>query len=127
MNSMEAIRESKAIRWMVLLMAGIILNLSIDPPDREAPGVAEDPTINDIESIVELVAEQLLGIENFLPENDESDDSGFAKKALDHRCTPILALLDMPHDRQVMVITYPFAEQFTVQYEPEPRVPPPWA
>lgn len=104
-----------------------MFNLSIDAPDRETPGQPEDLSINDIESIVELVAEQLLGIENFLPEHDESDDSGFAKKGLDYRCTRDVNLLAVPEQCAFAVITYPFSEQFTVQSKPEPRVPPPWA
>ena len=110
--------------WVVLLM---LLNLSIDPPDSEAPGQEEDISVNEIESVVELVAEQWLGLEDFLPEGDESDDSGFAKKLVEYRCTTGLVDLLTPQAMKGMALTYPFAEQFTVQYEPEPRVPPPWA
>jgi len=124
---LNSLRQHLVFRVLWGSLCVILLNVSIDPPDREAPGQQEDTSINEIESLVELVAEEWLGIENFLPEHDESDENGFAKKGLDYRCTRILALLDTPNDHLVTVITYPFAEQFTVQYEPEPRVPPPWA
>ena len=127
MNTLSHLRESKAVRWMVLLMAGVIFNLSIDPPDREANGVAEDLSQNDIESIVELVAEQWLGIEDFLPEHDESDETGFAKKTTDYRCTRAGVAFMVPDRPAEAVVGYPFADHFTAQYEPEPRVPPPWA
>jgi hypothetical protein len=128
MKSLGAIRESKAIRWMVLLLAGIIMNLSIDPPDREAPGVAEDLTFNDVESIAELVGEQFLGLTDLFPESDEPDGgTDLAKKALEYRCTRYAALLNEPGKERMVVMSYPYAEHFTVQYKPEPRVPPPWA
>ena len=124
---LNTLRQHIAVRVFWGVLALVLLNLSIDPPDKEAPGQQEDLSVNEIESIVELVAEQWLGLEDFLPEHDESDDSGFAKKGLDYRCTRMLALLDMPTDQRVTVITYPFSEHFTAQYKPEPRVPPPWA
>lgn len=124
---MHHLRNNTASRWLVLFVVAVIFNLSIDPPDREAPGMPEDLSVNEIESFVELVAEQWLAIEDFLPEHDESDDSGFAKKGFDYRCTRTANLLALPELRTVAVINYPFSEHFTVQYEPEPRVPPPWA
>jgi hypothetical protein len=112
---------------MVLFMAAVIFNLSIDPPDREANGVAEDLSQNDIESIVELVAEQWLCIEDFLPEHDESDETGFAKKTTDYRCTRSFVSFMVPDSQAIEVVNYPFADQFTAQLEPVPRVPPPWS
>jgi len=124
---MHHLRNSKACPWLVSLLAAVIFNLSIDPPDRESPGMPEDLSVNEIESFVELVAEQWLAIEDFLPEHNESDDSGFAKKGFDYRFARSRNLLAVPEQRAVAVITYPFSERFTVQYKPEPRVPPPWA
>lgn len=127
MPVLERIRKatwSKYFTWGLLLG---FLNLSIDPPDREAPGQREDTTINEIESLVELIAEQWLGIDDFLPEHDESDDSGFLKKGLGYRCTRHVALISKPAENWCVVTTYLFADRFTAQYEPEPRVPPPWA
>lgn len=115
---------SRALAWCLLIG---LLNISIDPPDREARGVAEDTSINEIESVVELVTEELLGMDDFLPEHDESDESGFAKKGMDYRCTRYAALVSKPDDARCVVLSYPFADHFTAQYEPEPRVPPPWA
>jgi len=124
---MDVLRKHWAGRSLVLLMAGIILNLSIDPPDREAMGMLEDTSVNEIESFVELVAEQWLGIEDFLPEHDESDDTGSVKKGLEFAGTRYTISLDKVDKERHLLISYPFADHFTAQYEPEPRVPPPWA
>lgn len=124
---MDVLRKHWAGRSLVLLMAGIILNLSIDPPDREALGMLEDTSVNEIESFVELVAEGWLGVEDFLPEHDESDDAGSVKKGLEFPGTRYTLSLDKDSKERFLLISYPFADHFTAQYEPEPRVPPPWA
>lgn len=54
-------------------MAIHILNFSIDSPDATSDSIAEDLSINDIESISELVLEHVLGFENMISEHDEPD------------------------------------------------------
>lgn len=127
MPVLERIRKARWSKYFTWGLLFGLLNLSIDPPDREAPGQPEDISINDIESFVELIAEQWLGIEDFLPEHDESDDSGFAKGLKDYRCTRHEVALFAPGEKCLVRLIYPFSDQFTAQYEPEPRVPPPWA
>lgn len=56
-------------------MALHILNLSVDVQDPQPEGVPEDLSYNDMESVVEIILEQVLGIENAIPEYEE-DDSG---------------------------------------------------
>jgi hypothetical protein len=109
-----------------MLLLGL-LNLSIDPPDRESRGMAEDTSFNDIESIAELVGEQWMGIIDIFPEHDEPDEEGgFAKQLVEYRCTQTQVTVRISN-AAAGAMNYPFAENFTVQYEPEPRVPPPWA
>ena len=60
-------------RTMALLMALYVFNFSIDSPDGHPDTVAEDLSVNDIESVYELVAETILGIENAVEERDERD------------------------------------------------------
>lgn len=127
MSVFESLRSAACFRLLTWSLLLGFLNLSIDPPDREAPGQREDTTINEIESFVELIAEYWFGLVDFLPEHDETDDNGFAKKGADYRCTRHAALVSNPTEVCCVVVTYPFADHFTAQYEPEPRVPPPWA
>lgn len=62
-----------AHRVICFLLAVYTFNFSIDSPDAHPDTVAEDLSVNDIESIFELVAEHFLGIENAVEERDERD------------------------------------------------------
>lgn len=67
--------------WIGLTL--FIFNFSIDAPDAFGDNVAEDLSFNDIESISELILEDLLGIYDACPEHDENDledEGGFCKK-----------------------------------------------
>ncbi|MCK8492743.1 MULTISPECIES: hypothetical protein [Spirosoma] len=66
-------------RFLCLLMALHVINVSIDAPDPYAhpryPGERrEDLSINEIESFGELLLEECFGFENAIPEHEESDD-----------------------------------------------------
>jgi hypothetical protein len=66
-------------RLFYLLMAFYVINASIDAPDgyvtRNAQGECrEDLTVNDIESLGELVLEGVFDLSNAIPEHDEADD-----------------------------------------------------
>lgn len=70
---MKFFRKNKAIKFVWLLLAVHILNCSIDPPDILPESTPEDLSVNEIESMTELVAEDILDIENAVPEEDEHD------------------------------------------------------
>jgi hypothetical protein len=66
-------------RLFCLLMAFYVINVSIDAPDgyvtRDSQGsYREDLTINEIESIGELILEDFFDLKNAIPEHDESDE-----------------------------------------------------
>lgn len=54
-------------------MAIYVLNCSVDMPDEHADHVPEDLQINDQESIVELILEVGLGMEDAIPEQEDAD------------------------------------------------------
>ena len=56
-------------------MALHIFNISVDTPDAQPESVPEDLSINDMESVVEIVLEKGLGIDNAIAEHDEPDES----------------------------------------------------
>jgi len=66
-------------------MALHILNFSIDPPDALDEGQAEDLSYNEIESVTEWFAEDVLNIKNAFKERDEHDqnNSSLIKKAFE--------------------------------------------
>jgi hypothetical protein len=75
---MKFFRNNIFRRIFCILMAIHIFNLSVDTKDAQPDCVAEDLSINDQETIVEIVLEKVLGIENAIAEQDEPDqeDSG---------------------------------------------------
>jgi hypothetical protein len=56
-------------------MAFHMLNVCVDMPDAAPDYVPEDLTVNDIETVVELVLEKALDIDNAIEEQDEADDT----------------------------------------------------
>lgn len=47
--------------------------MSIDPKDVQPAWMQEDLTLNEIESIIELVSEDILGFSDAIPEHEEAD------------------------------------------------------
>ncbi|MFD1141002.1 hypothetical protein ACFQ4C_07775 [Larkinella insperata] len=72
-------------RLFCLLMAFYVINLSIDAPDYSRVDVYgqyhDDLTINEIESVGELVLEKWLGLTDVIPEHDEPDEDGTLTKS----------------------------------------------
>lgn len=60
-------------KFFSLLLALHILNFSIDSQDAAPDHIAEDLTLNDIESFYEFFLEDIIGIENAVEERDERD------------------------------------------------------
>lgn len=77
------VRKSFLVPYLWLALSLVIFNLSIDIPDPLPDSVSENLTVNDIESISELVIEKILGFENAFVEYDDhdlEDEGGFCKK-----------------------------------------------
>ena len=70
------IRNSRTLRLLWFLLAAHFLNISVDSEDIRPDYTAEDLSINDQESVVEIVLEQFLDIDNAIAEHDESDAEG---------------------------------------------------
>lgn len=70
---LERIRNSKLNKVFWGLICFYLLNISIDTPDRYPEFIPEDLTINDQESIIEFIFEQVLQIENAFEEYDDFD------------------------------------------------------
>ena len=73
---MKLFQRHIAFRYLWMLIALHILNFSIDNPDMQTPGSPEDLNYNEMESIVELLFENVLGIQNAIPEFDDADNDG---------------------------------------------------
>lgn len=80
---MHSIRRNIFLKYLWIGLALFIFNFSIDAPDAFGDAVPEDLSYNDIESITELILEDVLGIYNAFPEheeNDPEDEGGRCKK-----------------------------------------------
>ena len=62
-------------RLFCILMAFHIFNVSVDMPDTQPDYIAEDLSVNDMESVIEIVLEKGLDIENAIAEHDEHDEN----------------------------------------------------
>ncbi len=58
-----------------------LLNISVDMADPNPEHIPEDLSINDQESIVEIVVEQVLGYEDAFKEYDDNDSEDHNKKS----------------------------------------------
>lgn len=70
---MRYFRKHILSRIVWVFMALHILNCSIDSPDAQPDSVPENLSYNDIESVAELIIEQIMGFDNVIPEQDEHD------------------------------------------------------
>jgi hypothetical protein len=68
------------LKWMSLFMALYILNLSVDAPDAHIHAVKDNLSINDQESVIELIVEKVLDFDNAIPEYDDDDTESSFKK-----------------------------------------------
>jgi hypothetical protein len=77
------IRAQRFFNWFWLFMALYQLNISADAPDTSPNAVCENLSYNDVETMTEWVLEEVLDIENAIPEHDdpdrEDDESSGAK------------------------------------------------
>lgn len=72
---MQQIRRHLLTRFLCGLVAVVILNLSVDAPDLYDNAVPEDLSYNDVESVIEWALEDVLNIENAIPEHDDDDQN----------------------------------------------------
>jgi len=70
---MKFFRSNIISRIFCFLMAIHIFNLSVDTKDASPDSIAEDLSFNDQETIVELLLEKVIGIDNAISEQDEPD------------------------------------------------------
>ncbi|MCU0443599.1 MAG: hypothetical protein MUE85_01680 [Microscillaceae bacterium] len=71
---MKFFRKNIIFRILCFVVIFQLLNFSIDAPDAQPDYLPENLAINDIESIVELVLEDFLGLEDAISEQDEPDE-----------------------------------------------------
>jgi len=129
---MKFIREHIIFRCLWFVLALNILNLSVDTPDAQPSHISEDLSVNDMESIVEIVLEQICGINNAILEHDEPGDeenNGLnAKKVVDFSNHQSINKLQSTIPKIHLVKNFiSYQGKYSEQFHPEIVPPPPKA
>jgi hypothetical protein len=129
---MKIIREHIAFRLLWLVLALHIFNCSVDTPDLQPDSVPEDLSYNDMESVVEIVLEQVLDINNAIAEHDENDtDEGSGgltiKKGVDFSYYESYFTVSFSNTVRTICKDFNYIDGFTSQFHPELTPPPPKA
>src|ERR1035437_9819983 len=108
---MNFVRTNIFGKIICFLFALHILNISVDSPDPQPEWVPEDLSVNDMESISEIVCEQILHIDNAFPENDDQDNADHGAPAAFHFSPllivsqPLLSIIPVPSSFPIYVKT----------------------
>ncbi|MBD3629023.1 hypothetical protein [Cyclobacterium sp.] len=70
---MQVAKNSRFLKGFWIFMALYLLNCSVDAGDENPNHLPEDLSINDQESMIEIVLEIGLGIEDAIPESEDAD------------------------------------------------------
>lgn len=71
---LSVIKTNKSISYLWVILAFYMLNISVDATDSLYCNQIEDLTINNQESIIEIVVEKIFGFENAIVEQDDNDN-----------------------------------------------------
>jgi hypothetical protein len=77
---LRQIRNSVVVKSLWGLLGLFLLNISVDTEDPNPEYLPEDLSINDQESIIEIIVEQVLGYEDAFKEYDDHDTEDHNKK-----------------------------------------------
>ncbi len=113
-------------------MAFHIFNISVDTPDADPGSVPEDLSYNDMESVVEIVLEKMLGYDNAIVERDEPGDENDHSQTFEIQkeftyCNFHTFSFSFRIPVNVVKINTPYNQQFICSYSSEITPPPPKA
>ncbi|MDX1651613.1 MAG: hypothetical protein R3277_03915 [Brumimicrobium sp.] len=98
----RAIRENNFFNLLCGIFALFLLNLSAETIDKNPSHLPEDLTVNDQESIVEIILEKILGYENAISEHEDNDTGQRGKKS---SFKPDLASIFIPVAEPVQILS----------------------
>jgi hypothetical protein len=113
-------------------MAVHIFNCSVDTPDPNPESIPEDLCYNDMESIIEIVLEQIFEIDNAIAEHEENDtDDGCGglsiKKVVDFSYYDNKSKISFLNDVSSCFKRINYKDNFNSLFRPELNTPPPKA
>lgn len=126
---MKSFRKYFVFRVFWLVMALHIFNCSVDAPDAQPESFPENLTYNDMESVVEIVLEQVFDIKNAITETDDNDNentsSVTAKGPVEWYTPPQSFVLAYPKYFVAIDRTFSYEEKYFKLFHPEIVIPPP--
>lgn len=126
---MVSIRETKIFKYFWVLMALHFINGSVDPVDLRNLSAREDLSLNEMESISEIIAEQILDIEDCFPEHDEPFEDGNTPieqvKHLSQFLPTLNNLAVVFSDESGLQLLTSYSRRLNTQFSPEISLPPP--
>jgi hypothetical protein len=128
---MRAIKQHIFFRFIWLFLAIHIFNLSVDTRDSRPDYMPEDLSFNDLESVAEIVLEQVLNINDAFAEHDENDseDMGSIEPEEEILFCHRFKFECVRFSRHNLKLLYSdnYIEQYSSQFHPEIVPPPPKA
>lgn len=127
---MDFLRSHIVSRCLRLILALHILNCSVDTFDLHSNAVSENLSHNDMESIVEIMLEGVLQIDNAFAEHDEQDGEGdglVMKMGVDLSCHDNSGQLPFFNALPAKCRLNGNSDSFASQFHPELISPPPKA
>lgn len=126
---MKFIREHTIFKVLWFVMALHILNCSVDMPDTKSDNISENSSCNDMESIVEIILEQVLGIDNAIAEFDEQDSDSYKDniELCDDYCSAHQSFKLNYNFNFSQATVFHYTEQYSGQFHSEITPPPPKA
>lgn len=124
---MSQLRKIRLFQFLCAALAVYLLNISIDPQDIAASWQKEDLHFNEIESIVELIAEEIMNYDGAVPEHEDPDGEKNSQVAFCKLFSPsvfLFTLFELP-DR-VKLPEASFSSRLTKQ-STDVAAPPPRA
>jgi hypothetical protein len=125
---MELIRAHFLSRWLCMIVALTIFNISVDTPDPYPDSTPENLSFNDIETVIEWLAETVFQIENAIPEHDDADDSHPLKveKSIDlffftPALWPVSAITVAAYHKKNFMVSHPSLQSVTDEVNQPPE------
>jgi len=126
---MNYFRNNILSRILCLLMAFHIFNISVDMPDAQPQDIPEDLSINDMETVVEIVLEECFNIEDAIVEHDETGNESESLNLIKEFQWRYTKFPEINFNRPITEIdpVNSYNEVFYFQYFKEINPPPPKA
>lgn len=122
---MRQFRKVSLIRFLSFSLAIYLLNISIDPRDGSEAWAKEDLAVNEIESVLELLVEEILDFEDVIPEHEDADGEKNAQVSFFKSFSPSVFIFSLTKFIDKLKILQPRFVSSLVEQSEDVIAPPP--